>query len=86
MDKDNNRKPPPSPDIAPELAEEAIEQLTAEIALLEEWLSELDRPENATTSADAHRRSYLDKLRSRREMRDALQATRNRVPPSTQAD
>lgn len=65
-----------SPDIDPDLAEEAIRQLDQEISLIEEWLADLDQrkhPDEATRQA---RITYQDKLRSRREMRESLRINR----------
>lgn len=73
MHTSDKRNHPSGPDIEPELLEEALHQLEAEIRLLEEWLAELDKSENsADPKIRASRFTYEDKLRSRREMRDAL--------------
>ena len=61
-----------SPDIDPELAEEAIRQLDQEITLIEEWIADLDRREHPDEATRQARITYQDKLRSRREMREAL--------------
>lgn len=72
MGNDESRKPPESPAIEPELVDEAVEQLDAEISLLEEWIAGLTSLENPDEASRQARTNYQDKLRSRREMRDAL--------------
>jgi hypothetical protein len=72
MGKDESRRPPQSPAIEPELVDEAVEQLDAEISLLEEWIAGLNNREDPDEAALQARTTYQDKLRSRREMRDAL--------------
>lgn len=65
-----------SPSINPELADEAIQQLDQEISLIEEWLADLDQREHPDEATRQARITYRDKLRSRREMRDALRINR----------
>lgn len=72
MSKDESRRPPESPAIEPELVDEAVEQLDAEISLLEEWIAGLHNRKNPDEAVRQARITYADKLRSRREMRDAL--------------
>lgn len=69
-----------SPELDPDLVDEGLEQLDAEIRLLDEWLQELEsRPDDPVTREA--RDSYRDMLRSRREMRQALASKRN--PPAS---
>lgn len=82
MGRDESRRPPSSTDFDPELVDEAVEQLDAEISLLEEWIAGLNNREGSDESVRQARRTYEDKLRSRREMRDALLVSqKNRKQP-----
>ncbi|MGM0633143.1 MAG: hypothetical protein ACQETO_08200 [Pseudomonadota bacterium] len=73
-----NRKQTGTSDIDPELMDEALQQLEEEIGLLEEWINDLKgRAENDEAARQAAI-TYRDKIRSRREMRDALLINRDR--------
>jgi len=72
MSQNDNRTPSPPPDIEPELVGEALQQLDAEIALLEEWIADLEKRAERSESTGRAMTIYKDKLRSRREMRQAL--------------
>ncbi len=54
------------------LIEEGTAQLISEIAVLENWLAELDTVGKNDSEVAATRKSYHDMLRSRREMLSAL--------------
>lgn len=73
MDKRNRGKPR---ELDPELVDEGLAQLDAEIRVLDEWLQELERRPDDPVTREA-RESYRDMLRSRREMRQALASKRN---------
>ena len=54
------------------LIDEGTAQLNSEIAVLENWLAELDASKDNDTEIEAARKSYQDMLGSRREMLSAL--------------
>lgn len=54
------------------LIDEGTAQLNSEIAVLENWLAELDASKDNDTEIEAARKSYQDMLSSRREMLSAL--------------
>jgi hypothetical protein len=54
------------------LIEEGTAQLISEIAVLENWLAELDTAGKNDSEVAATRKSYHDMLNSRREMLSAL--------------
>ncbi len=69
------RKATRSPSLDQSLIEEGSAQLSSEITILETWLANLDKleePEASDPATVETRNSYLDMLRSRREMLKAL--------------
>lgn len=72
MSTDDSRRKPPPQCFDQELVEEAVTQLDEEISLLEEWIAALADREDPDEAVRQARITYRDKLRSRREMRDAL--------------
>lgn len=71
---DDKRTPIGSTDITidQKLIDEGTAQLNSEIAVLENWLAELDTVEDNDSEVAAARKSYQDMLSSRREMLSAL--------------
>ena len=67
----DKRKPGSSP-IDPKLIQEGIAQLSSEIDILESWLEDIKARGDTSPEAIETRNSYLDMLRSRREMLSAL--------------
>lgn len=61
------------PDIAPDLLDQGIAQLSLERQIINDWLSNLDPSELQT------RKAYEDMLRSRIEMLETLQYQRSLV-------
>lgn len=61
------------PDIAPDLLDQGIAQLSLERQIISDWLSNLDPSELQT------RKAYEDMLRSRIEMLETLQHQRDLV-------
>jgi hypothetical protein len=61
------------PDIAPDLLDQGIAQLSLESQIINDWLSNLDPSELQT------RKAYEDMLRSRVEMLETLQYQRSLV-------
>lgn len=59
------------PDIAPDLLDQGIAQLSLESQVINDWLSSLDPSETQT------RKAYEDMLRSRCEMLESLQHQRD---------
>ena len=59
--------------IDPKLIAEGTAQLTSEIDILETWLNDLEKSGATDPASVEARHSYLDMLRSRREMLSALQ-------------
>ncbi len=73
-----NRKQAGTSDIDPELMDEALQQLEEEIALLEEWVDGLKNRAATDEAARQATITYQDKIRSRREMREALLINRDK--------
>lgn len=74
----DKRKQPQNPSIDQALLDQGSVQLKAEISTLENWLEDLKAADSSDPAVVEARKAYLDMLRSRREMLDALQQYSNK--------
>jgi hypothetical protein len=72
-----------APDIDPRLIAEGTAQLAGEIEILETWLADLKKADPKDPQVAEARTSYLDMLRSRREM---LSTLKQAIPTEASAD
>jgi len=73
MTLNDKRNRPRRPDIEPDLLDQGIAQLSMEIGIIKDWISNLD------SSETEQRISYQDMLRSRQEMLLSLEDQKNRA-------
>ena len=69
---DDQQSAPDEGTLSGDIREKGIQQLEAEIRLLEEWLDELSETSDENTASVEARRNYLDMINSRKELLELI--------------